>query len=169
MPVTLVDPALLSSETATDLAYYESPIGLVEIGGTPSAITCVNFVDKRRRAPGSDPLVAEALRQISAYFRGKCQDFDLPVALCGTDFQCAVWRQLTTVAYGRTASYGHIAAGIGRPKAVRAVGGANGKNPLTLVVPCHRIIGSDGSLTGYGSGLWRKQWLLDHERAFADE
>jgi methylated-DNA-[protein]-cysteine S-methyltransferase len=82
----------------------------------------------------------------------------------GTDFQKTVWRQLTKVTYGQTASYGEIAAAIGKPAASRAVGGANGRNPIAIIVPCHRIIGTDGSLTGYGGGLWRKEWLLRHER-----
>jgi O-6-methylguanine DNA methyltransferase len=82
----------------------------------------------------------------------------------GTDFQKTVWRQLTEVAYGQTASYGEIAVAIGKPSASRAVGRANGRNPIAIIVPCHRIIGTDGSLTGYGGGLWRKEWLLRHER-----
>ena len=88
---------------------------------------------------------------------------DVPLALQGTEFQQAVWRQLLTVAYGHTASYGEIARGIAKPRAVRAVGGANHCNPISLIVPCHRIIGSNGKLTGYGGGLWRKEWLLRHE------
>ncbi|MDR1965131.1 MAG: methylated-DNA--[protein]-cysteine S-methyltransferase, partial [Synergistaceae bacterium] len=89
--------------------------------------------------------------------------FDVPLDLKGTDFQMSVWRALLLIPYGRTSSYGSIASALGRPKAVRAVGGANHRNPVSIIVPCHRVIGHDGGLTGYGGGLWRKQWLLDHE------
>lgn len=163
MPVTVVDAVLHPSDAAQSFVYCKSPIGLLEIGAAPAAVTSVSFVEKQRREPAGTPLLNEAVSQVSAYFQGTLRTFDLPIALNGTEFQCAVWRQLLKIGYGRTAAYRDIAAGIGRPTAVRAVGGANGRNPLTLIVPCHRIIGSDGSLTGYGSGLWRKRWLLAHE------
>jgi methylated-DNA-[protein]-cysteine S-methyltransferase len=143
--------------------YFESPIGLIEIGGTSAAITALNFVDERRKGFESHPNVDSTLRQLDEYFSGTRRDFNVDLSMDGTDFQKQVWVQLMTVPFGQTASYGDIAAAIGNPKAVRAVGGANGRNPVSIIVPCHRIIGSDNTLTGYGSGLWRKEWLLKHE------
>lgn len=144
-------------------AYIDSPLGPVEIAGTATAITGLNFVTKRRRKAASHPTVARGARQVAAYFEGRRHAFDIPLSFEGTDFQQRVWRQLLTVPYGHTASYQDIARGIGNPAAVRAVGAANGRNPIAIIVPCHRIIGKNGQLVGYGSGLWRKEWLLKHE------
>ena len=148
-----------------NLTYYQSPIGVVEIVGSREHIVAVNFVDRARA--GDDDLPAciqECVNQIDEYFKGNLKKFSLELQMQGTDFQKTVWRQLTKVSYGQTASYGEIAAAIGKPSASRAVGRANGRNPIAIIVPCHRIIGTDGSLTGYGGGLWRKAWLLRHER-----
>lgn len=106
--------------------------------------------------------------QLREYFAGKRTEFDLPLDLQGTDFQVAAWKALAKVKYGQTASYARQAASIGRPTATRAIGAANGKNPVAIVLPCHRIVGSDGSLTGFAGGLGVKQWLLDHERRVVD-
>ncbi len=114
---------------------------------------------------GAHPLLEEVQRQLAAYFAGELRRFDLPLALDGTVFQRRVWQRLLSVEYGETASYQTIADSIGNPKAVRAVGAANGRNPVAIVVPCHRIVGSSGQLIGYGGGLWRKEWLLRHEGA----
>jgi methylated-DNA-[protein]-cysteine S-methyltransferase len=144
---------------------YRSPIGVVEIVGTREHIVAVNFVDRTRT--GDDDLPAciqDCVDQIDAYFKGNLKKFSLKLKMQGTDFQKTVWRQLMKVACGQTASYGEIALAIGKPSASRAVGRANGRNPISIIVPCHRIIGTDGSLTGYGGGLWRKEWLLRHER-----
>ncbi len=151
----------------TDLyfGYYESPIGTVEIGGTDSAITRLYFVESYRADVVSAPLIDEAIDQMAAYFIDGQTTFDLPLELRGTDFQKQVWNQLLTVPYGRTVGYQSIADALGNPTAVRAVGAANGQNPISIIVPCHRIIGSDGRLIGYGGGLWRKEWLLRHEGA----
>jgi methylated-DNA-[protein]-cysteine S-methyltransferase len=108
------------------------------------------------------PLVA-ACQQLRAYFAGERIDFDLPLAPCGTDFQRRVWDELRRIPFGATTSYRELARRIGHPTAVRAVGAANGRNPLPIIVPCHRVIGADGTLVGYGGGLERKQWLLRHE------
>jgi methylated-DNA-[protein]-cysteine S-methyltransferase len=122
----------------------------------------------------TDPLVTdnnlpasmlECLRQLEDYFKGRRQKFDVPLVLEGTDFQKAVWRQLKKIPFGQTASYGDVARAIDRPRAYRAVGNANNKNPVPLIIPCHRVIGSDGKLVGFGGGIWRKQWLLDHEKS----
>ena len=106
---------------------------------------------------------ADVESQLDAYFAGEREDFDLPLALHGTDFQMRVWEQLTRIPYGETISYSQLALRLGDPKLVRAVGLANGRNPVSIIVPCHRVIGADGSLVGYGGGLERKQWLLEHE------
>lgn len=145
--------------------YVESPIGLVEIGGSSQAITGLKFVENRREGVSDNPVICAALDQISDYFLGKRKTFDMVIMLRGTAFQVSVWRQLARVPFGETASYTAIAEGIHKARAVRAVGAANGRNPISIVVPCHRIIGNDGSLTGYGGGLWRKEWLLRHEGA----
>lgn len=109
--------------------------------------------------------VNDAITQLDEYFTGSRRDFDLPLDLRGTEFQVAAWRALADIPYGHTASYGQQAASIGRPKAVRAIGGANGRNPVAIVLPCHRIVGADGSLTGFGGGIAVKKWLLDHEHS----
>lgn len=147
----------------TSYAYCDSPIGLVEIGGTPEGITSLLFVEERRPEITTNEMCEEAARQISEYFAGTRQEFDLPVQLSGTEFQRQVWQELRSIPFGQTVSYGDLARAIGKPSAVRAVGAANGDNPVSIVVPCHRVIGSDGGLTGYGGGLPRKQWLLKHE------
>jgi methylated-DNA-[protein]-cysteine S-methyltransferase len=110
----------------------------------------------------AQPLAATR-RQLSEYFAGSRRTFELPLRLEGTAFQQRVWRELTEIPYGETWSYGQLATRIGKPSASRAVGLANGRNPISILVPCHRVIGADGSLTGYGGGLERKQWLLAHE------
>jgi methylated-DNA-[protein]-cysteine S-methyltransferase len=113
-------------------------------------------------APAAAPLAAAA-RQLAEYFDGSRRSFDLPLAWRGTPFQESVWRALTAIPYGATVSYGELARRVGNPRASRAVGMANNRNPLSIFVPCHRVIGADGSLTGYGGGIERKRWLLAHE------
>lgn len=115
------------------------------------------------------PVLARAAAQLDAYFEGSLKTFDLPLRLSGTPFQMAVWNALKTIPYGETRSYGDIARVIGHPKAYRAVGMANHRNPVAIVIPCHRVIGSDGTLTGYGGGLPLKAWLLSQERIHAQE
>lgn len=146
-----------------------SPLGDLLLTSTGHALTGV-YLTPHRHGPtaGGDWVrdeapFAEARRQLSEYFAGARTVFDLPTAATGTPFQQRVWQALCAIPYGHTASYGDIARAIGHPTAVRAVGLANGRNPLSIVVPCHRVIGSDGSLTGYGGGVERKQWLLAHE------
>jgi methylated-DNA-[protein]-cysteine S-methyltransferase len=145
--------------------YYQSPLGLVEIAGTDTAVTGLNFIETK---PGKEseapPVLRDALRQIDEYFLGRRTDFSVPLRTDGTPFQEKVWRALRTIGYGMTASYQEIARAVDRPAAVRAVGAANGANPISIIIPCHRVIGKDGSLTGYGGGLRRKEWLLAHEQ-----
>ena len=144
-------------------AYYESPIGWIEIGGTAAAATSVRFVEERPPSHESHATVVEAARQLAEYFAGHRRQFQVPISLQGTDFQRRVWEQVLAVPYGTLASYQDIADALGNPNATRAVGAANGQNPIAILVPCHRIVGSDGGLTGYGGGLWRKEYLLRHE------
>jgi len=150
---------------AEQRAYYRSPIGAVEILGTEEGVTEVNFV--RRKRPGATrphQVLRTAISQIDEYFRGKRRRFSVPLSAAGTDFQMKVWRRLVRIPYGGTATYGELARAVGRPKAGRAVGQANHRNPISILIPCHRVIGGDGRLVGYGGGLWRKEWLLAHER-----
>jgi methylated-DNA-[protein]-cysteine S-methyltransferase len=121
------------------------------------------WAGKPRPGRRDDALLRPAREQLRAYFAGELLDFDLPLAAAGTEFQQRVWQALGAIPYGATASYAAIARAIGSPTATRAVGAANGRNPIAIIVPCHRVIGKDGTLTGYGGGLARKQWLLRHE------
>jgi methylated-DNA-[protein]-cysteine S-methyltransferase len=147
--------------------HYNYPIGGVGIAEQDGAISLV-FFEGREDVSGygrsETPLIKEAARQLDEYFAGKRTAFDLPLSLGGTEFQASVWNALLTIGYGETRSYKDIAAQIGRPRAVRAVGSANHHNPVAIIVPCHRVIGHDGSLTGYGGGLHVKQFLLDLEK-----
>ena len=146
------------------IAHYQSPIGTVEIKGTREGIVALDFVDRPQTGDVVLPGLLEAgVKQIDEYFNGQRKAFSLRLSLRGTEFQNTVWRRLIKIPYGQTCSYGEFAAAIGKPAACRAVGNANGKNPISIIVPCHRLIGSNGSLTGYGGGLWRKEWLLKHE------
>jgi methylated-DNA-[protein]-cysteine S-methyltransferase len=150
---------------------YESPIGLLEVKGSERGVSAVAFVDTlgSRAAlarDGKGPLpapLADCLAQLDEYFRGRRRTFSVKLDLGGTAFQNKVWRALMAVRFGKTASYKDIAGTVGNPAATRAVGGANHRNPVSIIVPCHRVVGSDGRLTGYGGGLWRKEWLLRHE------
>lgn len=140
-----------------------TPIGPLCIREEDGAICAIDFIDGELCPPGT-PLLAETARQLTAYFDGTLTEFDLPIRLTGTDFRMQCWQALLTIPYGETISYGEQARRIGKPKAVRAVGGANHHNPISIVVPCHRVIGADGTLTGYGGGVDKKAWLLAHER-----
>lgn len=140
-----------------------TPIGHIAICEEDGAICAIDFTEGGLYPPAT-PLLAEAARQLTAYFGGTLTEFDLPIRMEGTAFRMQCWQALRTIPYGETISYGEQAKRIGNPKAVRAVGGANHRNPISIVVPCHRVIGADGSMTGYGGGVDRKTWLLDHER-----
>jgi methylated-DNA-[protein]-cysteine S-methyltransferase len=143
---------------------FDTPIGPLLVTCNEAGITGCHMGETR---PGSrpHPLLDRAGEQLSEYFSGKRRSFDLPLAADGTAFQQSVWRALTAIPYGVTRSYREIAEAVGSPKAFRAVGAANGRNPIGVIVPCHRVIGADGSLTGFGGGLDRKRWLLEHEQA----
>jgi methylated-DNA-[protein]-cysteine S-methyltransferase len=145
--------------------YYKSPLGFIRIVGTQDSILRLDFVDEFLEGDGDLPFcVKECVKQITEYFQGKRKIFYLNLNPAGTKFQRLVWRQLEKIPFGKLISYSEIASIIGNPRACRAVGSANGQNPIAIIIPCHRVIGSDGSLTGYGGGLWRKEWLIQHER-----
>jgi methylated-DNA-[protein]-cysteine S-methyltransferase len=143
--------------------HFETPLGTMEVAASEHAVTTVFFVEKNGEV-NANRLTELAKKQLIEYFAGDRTQFELPLQPTGTAFQKKVWDALLSVPFGTTQSYGDIAQLIDNPKGVRAVGLANGKNPLTIVVPCHRIIGANGSLTGYGGGIDRKAWLLNHER-----
>ena len=152
-------------------AYLETPIGTLLIAGDAIALHCVTFPQHGRAAKPQPQWqesqrgpVGDAMRQLREYFAGKRAEFDLPLAPVGTAFQRSVWRQLQQIPYGETISYGELARRVGNPKASRAVGSANGANPLPIVIPCHRVIASDGTLGGFGGGLPTKQTLLALEQ-----
>jgi methylated-DNA-[protein]-cysteine S-methyltransferase len=159
-------------------AVVDSPVGPITLLGADGKLTGLYLSERRyppaadqfgagqSGAPGEGPFAAAAV-QLSEYFAGRRTSFDLPVTRTGTSFQRLVWSALLDIPYGTTICYGELAAQIGRPSAARAVGLANGRNPLSIIVPCHRVVGSDGSLTGYGGGLERKRYLLALERRVA--
>ena len=146
-------------------AYYKSPIGHIEIAGTKTGILSLDFVDEAFEDDSRiSSCLKESIRQLDLYFKGKLKAFSVTLEPHGTEFQQRVWGQLRKIPFGETRSYGEIAALIGNSQANRAVGNANGKNNIAIMIPCHRVIGSDGSLTGYASGVWRKEWFLKHEK-----
>jgi methylated-DNA-[protein]-cysteine S-methyltransferase len=149
---------------------YESPIGNIAIFVTGVGVKELHFTDEdpTEHSSAKSFFVNECISQLDEYFKGSRKSFDIPLDLRGTQFHLSVWRALLLIPYGEVWSYGRIAVLVGRPKAARAVGGANHHNPVSIIVPCHRVIGGDGKLTGYGGGLWRKEWLLDHEQRWGD-
>ncbi len=163
--MTLTSTSLPKIVTTT----IDSPIGELTIASDGEKLTGIQMHEQRHlkeipaEAQRDDGRLAPVVAQLQAYFAGELTDFDLPLQMQGTEFQRRVWAALCEIPYGKTISYGELARWVGNPKASRAVGLANGRNPVAIVVPCHRVIGADGSLTGYGGGLDRKVWLLEHE------
>ncbi|MFC5290215.1 methylated-DNA--[protein]-cysteine S-methyltransferase [Actinokineospora guangxiensis] len=155
----------MRAHTTTD-----SPVGELTLVATDGALTGLYMAEQRHRPAEAvfgareDDLLPAVKEQLAAYFTGELTDFDVPLRLVGTPFQQQVWQALRDIPYGETVSYGELALRVGRPSASRAVGAANGRNPIGLIVPCHRVIGSGGDLTGYGGGVERKRYLLDFER-----
>jgi len=146
--------------------WMESPVGRLLLAGDEKGLRKLLFAGNPEPGWREDPAaLAEPVRQLRAYFAGELHNFELPLAPEGTPFQLRVWRELCRIPYGQTISYGELARRVGSPKASRAVGLANGANPISIIVPCHRVIGSNGKLTGYGGGLKNKEWLLGLERA----
>ena len=146
-------------------ARLKTPLGIAEITGDHTGITNINITDINADFSEEEipALLLPAVTQLKQYFAGELKTFDLKLNPSGTEFQKKVWQKLCEIPFGATTSYLKLSKDMGDAKAIRAVAGANGKNPLWVIVPCHRVIGSDGSLTGYAGGLWRKQWLLQHE------
>ena len=140
----------------------DTPVGEMYLCGNDTAITQLRFGHSEAEAPS--PLLLEAEKELLEYFAGKRKEFDLPLEPEGTGFQKKVWQALRDIPFGETRSYGEIAAAVGNPKACRAVGMANNRNPIAIITPCHRVIGADGKLTGYAGGLGIKEFLLEHER-----
>jgi methylated-DNA-[protein]-cysteine S-methyltransferase len=160
-----------ATATATATTTVDSPVGPLTLIARDGSLCALHMQDQRH-APARSPEwreddrpFADAVAQLRAYFAGALTHFDLPLAVDGTPFQRRVWAALREIPYGQTISYGELARRVGRPGAARAVGLANGRNPVGIIVPCHRVIGADGSMTGYGGGLERKTWLLQHEAA----
>lgn len=146
----------------------DSPVGRLLLREEDGALAALSRTSEPLRPPET-PLLMEAARQLAAYFDGTLTAFDLPLKTHGTAFQEKCWAALREIPYGATVSYGEQARRIGNPKATRAVGGANHYNPIMIVIPCHRVVGANGSLTGFGGGLDMKAWLLGHERAVLDK
>ena len=144
-------------------AYYISPLGLLKLQCSDKHVKAILFEEEQTQKNDEHKLLQQIAKQLDEYFDGKRKQFNLPLNQDGTVFQMKVWDLLYLIPYGKTISYNHLAKQYGDLKAIRAVASANGKNNLSIIVPCHRVIGSDRSLTGYGGGLWRKKWLLEHE------
>ena len=146
------------------IAYYKTPIGTAKIIGNKEGIISVSVIeDKIKTSTKISKCLKSCIVQLDEYFEGNRTQFDLKLNPQGTDFQKIVWDELLNIPFGKTRSYLEQTKKIGDPKAIRAVASANGRNPIWIIIPCHRVIGSDGSLTGYGGGIWRKKWLLEHE------
>lgn len=155
----------------TSYIYYKSPVGVLKIGGTEHYVSEITFHDDKEPFMPSDnypPLLNNCVEQLIEYFNGKRLSFDIPVYQKGTEFQTKVWSELLNIRFGRTISYLTLAKRLGDANSIRAAANSNGKNNICIVVPCHRVIGSNQGLVGYVGGLWRKKWLLDHENKIAN-
>ncbi len=162
----------------TETVYYKSPIGILEIRSADDAIEAILFTNSWKgtkleekdiaiKAPSS-PIIKKCIQQLDEYFAGNRKTFDFKMDQSGTEFRLQVWKELCNIPYGQTISYLELSKRIKNVKAIRAVGTANGCNGICIAVPCHRVIGSNDSLVGYGGDLWRKKWLLDHEARFGN-
>jgi methylated-DNA-[protein]-cysteine S-methyltransferase len=148
---------------------YKSPVGNLNIQSTDKSITSITYIDSHETFASTEnmpQIMHQCIKQFDEYFKGVRKSFDLQLQQNGTIFQQNVWQHLASIPFGKTISYLHLSVQIGDAKAVRAVAAANGRNKIAIVVPCHRVIGSNRTLTGYAGGLWRKQWLLEHEAKF---
>ena len=161
----------MATTLATTTTYYQSPLGLLRVGGTDTYISEIVFIDRldetdydggQLNGPVT-PIVIQCIEQLIQYFQGQRRSFDFPICQEGTEFQQRVWNELMGIPFGKTISYLELSRRLGDTKSIRAAAAANGKNNIVIVVPCHRVIGSKRDLVGYGGGLWRKKWLLDHE------
>lgn len=161
----------VKNTTATQEAFIQTPLGVTSIQGDATGIVSVHVLKSDTVAPSVEipDCLKEAVVQLQEYFSGTRRLFELKLNLKGTDFQKSVWQELLNIPYGKTISYLELSKRLGDVKAIRAAAAANGQNPFWIVVPCHRVIGSDGSLTGYAGGLWRKKWLLEHESPYKQQ
>ena len=146
-----------------ETAHIKTPLGIATIIGNENGISQISVSDEGEVSNAIPTVLQESVTQLNDYFEGKRIDFDFALNPKGTEFQQKVWKSLLDIPYGKTRTYLEQSKILGDVKAIRAVASANGKNPLWIVVPCHRVIGTDGSLTGYAGGLWRKKWLLEYE------
>ena len=146
-----------------ETTHIKTPIGIAKITGDENGISIISIADQGEISTTIPIVLQEAVSQLNDYFEGKRTAFTFKLNPSGTEFQQKVWKGLLEIPFGKTMSYMELSKKLGDVKAIRAVASANGKNPLWIVVPCHRVIGTDGSLTGYAGGLWRKKWLLEHE------
>ena len=160
-----------------EIVYYRSPLGVLEIRSNGHTISDVLFLNSWKGSKVNEAdieftvpkstAIKNCIKQLDEYFAGKRTEFKMNLAQVGTEFQQTVWKELMNIPYGKTISYMELSKRIGNVKAIRAVGTANGNNSISIIIPCHRVIGSNGSLVGYGGDLWRKKWLLEHEAKFA--
>ena len=146
-----------------EICFFKTPLGIAKIIGDENGISEISITDEGILSDSIPTILQEAVSQLQEYFEGKRICFDFKMNPKGTEFQQRVWQELLNIPFGKTISYMDLSKKLGDIKAIRAVASANGKNPLWIVVPCHRVIGTDGSLTGYAGGIWRKKWLLEHE------
>jgi methylated-DNA-[protein]-cysteine S-methyltransferase len=155
------------------ITYYQSPVGLLQIAGTSHFISEVKFIDDQEKITASTdnrelpPMAIQAVEQLIEYFQGQRRFFELPISQEGTPFQQKVWTELMNIPFGKTISYLELSHRLGDPKVIRAAAAANGRNNVAIIVPCHRVIGANSQLVGYGGGLPRKKWLLQHENKIA--
>ncbi|HMB63740.1 MAG TPA: methylated-DNA--[protein]-cysteine S-methyltransferase [Eudoraea sp.] len=153
-----------------ETVYINTPLGIARLAGDSEGLETISVLDTEEIPTRVIPeVLQEAVCQLNEYFTGERKEFDLSLNPLGTEFQKKVWKALQQIPYGKTTSYLQLTKNLGDPKAIRAVAAANGKNPLWIVIPCHRVVGSDGSLTGYAGGLHRKKWLLDHEQPITQQ
>jgi methylated-DNA-[protein]-cysteine S-methyltransferase len=153
----------------TGRAYYHSPVGLLMIESEDQRITVVSFQKEENSEQSMTPIIEQCIAELDEYFFKGRKFFSVDLLLRGTEFQVKVWNELVNIPYGRTNSYLDVALRLGDINLVRAVGIANGENPIAIIVPCHRVIGKNGGLVGYGGGLEKKEWLLQHEGAFSEQ
>lgn len=152
----------------TEHIYFDSPVGSLKLSATREALSSIHFAENKNgklKSSTDNKILEAAKNQLAEYFNRNRQTFDIPLAPEGTDFELQVWGQIKTIPYGSTATYSEIAKRLGDVNKVRAVGKANGQNPISIIIPCHRIIGTNNKLTGYAGGIERKRWLLQHEGA----
>ena len=154
------------------VTYYQSPVGLIRIAGNDQYISEITFVDKIEKPPTDKKrqlpaLVIQCVEELIQYFHGQRKSFDLPISQEGSAFQQRVWNELAAIPFGKTISYLELSRRLGDSKAIRAAAAANGRNNVAIIIPCHRVIGSNNKLVGYAGGLWRKKWLLEHEAKLA--